>query len=211
MLPNVPVLTPPAEAFQRLKRLLCSSIDLARDIPDLLMAPEAARGLENALMDALGACVIDDNPGHCRDAWRHHARIIKGFHDLLEKDADKPLYLTDICLALGASDRTLRQACHEYFGMGPKRYLMLRRLHLARRALSAATPGTATVTSIATEFGFWELGRFATAYSRLFGEAPSTTLRKSAERAPHLRSIGTKSVPFIHKAALPAEPAGLRS
>ena len=68
--------------------------------------------------------------------------------------------------------------------MGPLRYLWLRRMHLARRALSLASEGGATVTSIAMAHGFWELGRFSVAYRGLFGETPLATLRRSAEDAP---------------------------
>ena len=40
-----------------------------------------------------------------------------------------------------------------------------------------AEPG-ATVTGIATEHGFLELGRFAMRYRRQFGETPSQTLAR---------------------------------
>jgi len=65
--------------------------------------------------------------------------------------------------------------------MGPTRYLWLRRVHLARRALGRADPATATVTEIATNYGFWELGRFSVAYRSLFGESPSSRLRRPPE------------------------------
>ena len=68
--------------------------------------------------------------------------------------------------------------------MGPARYLWLRRLHLARRALLLASEGGATVTSVAMAHGFWELGRFSVGYRALFGESPSATLRRPADDPP---------------------------
>ena len=60
--------------------------------------------------------------------------------------------------------------------MGPKQYLMRRRMHLVRRALLSAVTET-TVTEIATRFGFWHLGRFSGCYQTIFGEFPSATLQ----------------------------------
>ena len=64
--------------------------------------------------------------------------------------------------------------------MTPNRYLWLRRMNLARRALGCANAERTTVTEIATDYGFWELGRFSVAYRTLFGETPSTTLHQAA-------------------------------
>jgi AraC-like DNA-binding protein len=65
--------------------------------------------------------------------------------------------------------------------MSPKRYLWLRRMHLTQRALRNADPEMTSVTEIATNYGFWELGRFSVTYRQLFGESPSITLRRRPE------------------------------
>jgi AraC-like DNA-binding protein len=65
----------------------------------------------------------------------------------------------------------------------------LRRMHLARLALMQADPAVATVTQIATDVGFWELGRFSVQYKWLFGESPSATLKHQGQRTKALRSI----------------------
>jgi AraC-like DNA-binding protein len=62
--------------------------------------------------------------------------------------------------------------------MGPKSYLTLRRMHLARQRLSTADPSMSTVTDVATQFGFWQFGRFAGEYKSMFGESPSVTLQR---------------------------------
>jgi transcriptional regulator GlxA family with amidase domain len=106
---------------------------------------------------------------------------MRRFRRVVEENPDQPLYIPELCRAIGVSERTLRVCCQEQLGVGPKRYLQLRRLHLARRALRAARRDAATVTDIATRYGFWHFGRFAGEYQLLFDEAPSVTLHRQAE------------------------------
>ena len=95
----------------------------------------------------------------------------------LREHLDEPLPMAQLCDVTGVSERSLRNACHAVCGTSPKRYLTRRRLEAVRLALARARPGEDTVTRIATEFGFFELGRFAGMYSSVFGEHPSDTLR----------------------------------
>jgi AraC-like DNA-binding protein len=89
------------------------------------------------------------------------------------------------------SDRTLRICCQEHLGMSPMRYLWLRRMHLARRALRMADPAAATVTDIATNYGFWEFGRFSVAFRSLFGETPSASLLRPPDDPRPQKTTGS--------------------
>jgi transcriptional regulator GlxA family with amidase domain len=68
--------------------------------------------------------------------------------------------------------------CQEHLGMGPKHYLLLRRMSLFRSALRASSSAESTVTELATRYGFWQFGRLAVEYRALFGEPPSATLAR---------------------------------
>ena len=112
-------------------------------------------------------CLADEKHANPGQGSRQHAAIINRFEEVLAANCDRPMYLA-----------TLRSCCDEHLGMGPIRYLWLRRMHLARCPLLRADPAKATVTRIATDHGFWELGQFSVAYQELFGESPSASLRK---------------------------------
>ncbi|MNI20115.1 transcriptional regulator EutR [compost metagenome] len=98
--------------------------------------------------------------------------------ELLQGDDDQFIRLSDLCRQADVSERTLRSIFKEVFGIGPNRYLHIRRLHRVRAALSTANPGTETVNRIALRFGFSDQGRMAADYHRLFGEYPSQTLMR---------------------------------
>jgi AraC-like DNA-binding protein len=168
--------TPPPAAMAKLQRLHAAAGQLAEDAPAVIAHPEAARGLEQALIEALVGCLGQRDVREDRSALRHHTMIMRRFRRAVEENPDQPLYISELCRSIGVADRTLRTCCQQQLGMSPKRYLLLRRMQLARRALRESGRTTATVTEIATRYGFWELGRFAGAYKSLFGELPSTTL-----------------------------------
>jgi len=131
------------------------------------------------------------DPVDARGAHRHHQAVMRRLEEVLQASSGEPLYMTVLCRAAGASYRTLRDCCQEHLGMSPKRYLCVRRMQLARRALRRADAETTTVTAIATNYGFWELGRFAVAYLSLFGESPSIALRRPPDNAKPGESVAS--------------------
>jgi len=175
------VLTPSPSAMTRLQRLHAAAGDLADNAPEIIANPDAARGLEQALIEAMVDCLASREDRESTVAQGQHAIVMRRFRRVIEENPEQPLYIPEICKAIRVSDRALRICCQEHLGMGPKRYLLLHRMHLARRALRQAEPNTTTVTDIATRYGSWQLGRFAVEYQALFGEAPSVTLRRQPE------------------------------
>jgi len=173
-------LTPPPDALARLQNLHAAAGQLAEHAPDVVAVPEAAHGLEQALIDAMVGCFGSGEVDADRSALRQHALVMRRFHRIVEEHPDKALFIPEVCKAIGTSDRTLRECCQEQLGISPKRYLLARRMQLVKRALQESDAAAATVTSIATRYGFWELGRFAGEYKSLFGEVPSVTLAHPA-------------------------------
>jgi AraC-like DNA-binding protein len=173
---------PHPQLMSRLLKLHRAIGQLAHNTPDILQLPEVLRALENEFVHVMVRCLADAVDAKTSTRGRRHDAIIARFEEFLEANPDRPLYLTEICAAIGVAERTLRAFCEEHLGMGPIRFLTLRRMHLVRRALLSAVPSTSTVTRIASDYGFWELGRFAVAYRALFGESPSETLRHPAEQ-----------------------------
>jgi AraC-like DNA-binding protein len=177
--PRSPLVTTPAPgALTGLMRLFAAATALSIDSPDVVASDIPAHSLEQSLAEALIGCVSDQREDEDRAAVRSHQTIMRRFHRILEANAGEPLYVPDVCVAIGVSERTLRSCCQEHLNMGPKQFLLLRRIHMAHRALVASNSVETTVTGIATQFGFWQFGRFASAYRSIFGEPPSATLRR---------------------------------
>jgi AraC-like DNA-binding protein len=175
------IVTPPTPAMAKLQRLHAAATYLAENAPEIIGHHKAARGLEQALIEVMVACLTTADDAEDRAAqWRHEA-IMRRFRGALEANDTQPLYIPELCKVIGVSSRTLRVCCQEHLGMSPKRYLLLRRMHFARRALRDSASDITTVTEIATRYGFWHFGRFAGEYQSLFGEAPSATLHRPRE------------------------------
>jgi AraC-like DNA-binding protein len=173
--------SPPAPVLSRLLQLHETAGHLAKSAPDILAKPEVARAIEQAMVEAVILCLTQGHLDNVRNVHRHRARVMRRLEEVLMSASDKPLYMAQLCRTVGACYTTLYDCCQEYFGMSPKRYLWLRRMHLVRRDLRRADAEKTTVTEIATDYGFWELGRFAVAYRSLFGEPPSAALRRPPE------------------------------
>jgi AraC-like DNA-binding protein len=155
----------------RIRRALVAARRQVLRDPSLLDDARSRSALRRSVLDAL----LDSIPEGVR---AHHPenRLLARLTQFLHGHRERPLWTADLCEALATTPRSLRRVFPDAFGITPGRYLRLRRLHLARRALVSGT--YRNVTAAAMHYGFFDLGRFSAAYRRHFGEMPSAALRK---------------------------------
>jgi AraC-like DNA-binding protein len=113
---------------------------------------------------------------------QRYRQIVDRIEALLHSDRGEQLHVDDLCRVAAVSERTLRNAFRKVHGVSPYRFLRGFRMTQARQALMTAGARRGTVTEVAMQFGFLELGRFSVDYRSVFGECPSTTLRRAVER-----------------------------
>jgi transcriptional regulator GlxA family with amidase domain len=147
------------------------------------------------------------------------ARTMNAYQTIVDKvetvgrlHVDEALHIEFLCKHCRVTERTLRAAFKTVYATTPYHHLHTLRLHEARLALLNPHPG-ATVTSVAMQFGFLELGRFSVEYRRTFGERPSDTLRRSSGSGvqPHAIHIAATPPIFRQLAGVGAVPPSARN
>jgi AraC family transcriptional regulator, ethanolamine operon transcriptional activator len=127
-------------------------------------------------------------PGHPGDARRGDAvlstwDVVIRAEKYLRASSHAPVRLSKVSRIIGVSERGLRNAFYGVRGMSPTQYMRRERLNSVRRVLSERSQTPPTVTDVAIDHGFYQLGHFAAAYRKAFGEAPSDTRRASLAAA----------------------------
>ena len=107
-------------------------------------------------------------------------RAIRTAVDVIEAEAHLPLTLSLIAARSQVSVRSLQQGFKGHLGMSPMSYLREVRLRRAHQTLVEADPSIVTVASVAYDWGFTNLGRFAAAHAARYREPPAKTLRRTA-------------------------------
>lgn len=98
--------------------------------------------------------------------------------DYIDANLTQTLYLTELENIAQLGTRALQYAFQHRFGCSPTAWIRQRRLQLAHQRLTHAAP-METVTSIALDCGFSNLGDFARLYLKHYGASPRATLKKS--------------------------------
>lgn len=95
----------------------------------------------------------------------------------IDEHAGQDISAADIAAAVHVSTRALQAAFRRHLDTTPMSYLRRVRLARVRHQLQVADPATATVTAIASRWGFTSASRFTAYYRAVYGELPSETLR----------------------------------
>jgi AraC-like DNA-binding protein len=180
--PGVHLWQPAAAAVRRLIALHAAATRIVEAKPGRATGAEAARGLEQELIEALVECLSGQPADSDVVLAKRYADTAMQFEEALRDRLETSASLAEICASLSVRDRTLRAYCHRQLDMGPNRYLRLRRMQLVRRTLRSADSDAVTVSQVARRYGFRELGRFSNEYRSSFGELPSATLRRNLGR-----------------------------
>ena len=109
------------------------------------------------------------------DTAPHHVRRAEEY---IEANWSTPISIEDLVTVTGVSARGLFRSFMQARGYTPMAFARLVRLKHARELLSAGTPDV-SVTGVAFQCGFANLGHFADNYRRSFGELPSDTLTRT--------------------------------
>jgi len=139
--------------------------------------PAAQQAIRQEVLERLAPVIVEqfdgqhDHPTHFR-----HLTTVRRAREVALAHSDTPVQVQDLCRELRVSRRTLQDSFRRVLGIGPLWYLRTLRLDGARRGLLAGC----SVQEVAETWGFWHWSRFSHDYRHLFGELPSTTLKRAA-------------------------------
>jgi AraC-like DNA-binding protein len=159
-------------------RLAANFVDEIQRTPSILKSPIIAAQFEQLLMTSL----LEWQPNSHLTAYREQQgtklpRYVRITEEYIEAHCHLPISLENLVSVSGVSGRTLFAGFRKFRGISPMSHLRNIRMLRVRRELEK--PSTAgSVTEVATSWGFYELGRFAAAYKKRFGEHPSDTLKR---------------------------------
>ena len=102
------VVQPNPELMRRLVNLQKSACLIAKTSPELFELPEIVRAFEQNSVHLMVRCLTEGTISTMSSGAQRHAAIVRRFEEFLEANPNTPFYLTEICAAVGAAERTIR-------------------------------------------------------------------------------------------------------
>jgi len=118
------------------------------------------------------------------EGTRPGRRTVREAIDLVSAEEEATWTIPELARTVGVTIRALELGFRKELGKTPREFVREQRLLRAHDELLRANSGDGTtVTEVASRWGFWHAGRFATSYVERFGVRPATTLRSGAATA----------------------------
>jgi AraC-like DNA-binding protein len=130
-------------------------------------------------------CHLENHRKAVTDYQNNRFRIVQRAIEFIDSQTQLHLDIADIAEQSFCSIRTLEYAFKQVCGLSPKKYLIIRRLHLLRKEL-AVEHSKRCIKDILYSHGIVNTGRFSQDFYQLFGEYPSETMARS--RLKHART-----------------------
>ncbi|WFB37829.1 AraC family transcriptional regulator [Kiritimatiellota bacterium B12222] len=145
-------------------------------------ASHAARAeLESQLLigflSVLSDAVAGEGP-RLKPRTENTEKRLRQARDFLRETITHPIHLDELCQELGMSRRGVEMMFRKSFNTTPGTYLQRQRLNGVRRDLMVSNAHSVSIREIANKWGILHMGHFSRNYRDLFGESPSTTLRR---------------------------------
>jgi AraC-like DNA-binding protein len=167
--------TPEATYLRRLFMFLVDQLDSSeRSIPPLALAELE----QSVIVSFLCANRHDESRLLDREPMRTAPWQVRRAEEYIEAHWDQPITVEALAVATGASARSIFHFFKASRGYGPMVFVKQVRLRHARRMLMMPDK-TTSVTNVAFDCGFTNLGHFAKDYGKCFGELPSETLNRT--------------------------------
>jgi len=162
------MVSPALTRLGRLLGLLCDELDQSHitDVEIREMEQAIAVSFLAANMDQTYAAASQRDPGNAP---------LRTVEDYIAAKWNSAITIEDLASVTGISGRSLFHHFRKRHGVTPMAYVKDLRLLHAHTML--ATQKSLSVTDVALACGFGNLGHFAAAYRKRFGELPSETLR----------------------------------
>lgn len=185
-LPDIKTLINKNEVFQCDPKKLTELRSWLQSIYDQLMTGTVAirnthylKQIERDLADRLVRMLGEHQQPAIKINLRKRDIALRTAENYIAESGTDVITISELCSAVGVSERTLEYAFQERYNMTPKKYTLIHRLNNVRKQLRRAEPIVGHISEIAHQYGFWHMGQFSADYKKLFRELPSETLKVS--------------------------------
>jgi AraC family ethanolamine operon transcriptional activator len=149
---------------------------------DKRAANQAINDVEDCVLHTLANLVTAKRAFSSQSSTRSRDRtlqIVRDAANYMEANIEFPITISEICSSLDTNIKTLERAFLHTYGLGPKQYLLKKRLSKLRQLLNLGSTREDTLVDAYLSCGLSHFGRAAQNYRAYFGESPSHTLSRA--------------------------------